>query len=342
MFIDRPENAVVLIPFRVWSQVEGDGEELMYMSPESRTQLIDISEVENDSISDFILMTGNELDNDTVTKLSELHSHGWERVIVPNWLNGTQQISALGYEVINRSKEGYPYWIWAAVGLKSIAFLTSGLTDGATHSELTINGGASSKQDAEKELRQTAIILSAGKLPVSAIVESTQTISPLLGKEFFNYSFIAGVFSMIGVGILIYLRYRRPSLVIPIMYTSVSEIVLTLGVASLISWNMDLSAIAGVIAAVGMGVNDQIIITDEVLMGEISESTKTYGFGARIKKAFSIIFTAAAAVVFSMLPLLGLGMGLLKGFAITTIIGVVIGITVTRPAYGEVINYMIE
>ncbi len=39
-----------------------------------------------------------------------------------------------------------------------------------------------------------------------------------------------------------------------------------------------------------------------------------------------------------MVPLWYMGFGALKGFAITTILGVFIGILITRPAYGRIIS----
>jgi len=39
-----------------------------------------------------------------------------------------------------------------------------------------------------------------------------------------------------------------------------------------------------------------------------------------------------------MVPLMSLGVGLVRGFAITTIIGVLIGVLITRPAYAKIIE----
>jgi len=54
----------------------------------------------------------------------------------------------------------------------------------------------------------------------------------------------------------------------------------------LINWNLDLAAIAGILAAVGTGVDDQIVITDEALKGaRVARNWKS-----RMKNAFFIIF----------------------------------------------------
>ena len=44
-----------------------------------------------------------------------------------------------------------------------------------------------------------------------------------------------------------------------------NEIIILLGFAALVGWNLDLAAIAGIIIAAGTGVDDQIVITDETL-----------------------------------------------------------------------------
>ena len=49
-----------------------------------------------------------------------------------------------------------------------------------------------------------------------------------------------------------------------------------------------------------------------------------------------------ATVVVAMIPLIFAGAGLLKGFAITTIIGVTIGVFITRPAYSDFVEVMMK
>ena len=149
------------------------------------------------------------------------------------------------------------------------------------------------------------------------------------------------------ISVIIFIRYRTPVLVVPIILTSLAELVLILGTASVINWNIDLAAIAGILAAIGTGVDDQIIITDEVLKGKKTTSRRT-GFQTRIKGAFFIIFAAAGTLIAAMLPLAYVGfsrgysgIGTLSGFAFTTIIGVLIGIFITRPVYAKFIELLV-
>jgi len=91
-------------------------------------------------------------------------------------------------------------------------------------------------------------------------------------------------------------------------------------------------SIAGIIAGMGTGVNDQIVILDE------SVSNLRISMKERIKRALFIIIGAFFTIVAAMLPLFWAGAGLLRGFALTTIIGVTVGILITRPAFAEVIR----
>ncbi len=188
-----------------------------------------------------------------------------------------------------------------------------------------------------KQMNKLQTILITGSLPVKIEIEKLDTISPVLGQEFIKNSFLAGFIAIIAVAAVIYIRYRRFKITIPIMITTISEVTLTLGVAALMQWSMDLASIAGIIAAVGTGVNDQIVITDEVLKGE-----QLLGWKERVKRAFFIIMAAYATTVAAMIPLWGAGAGLVRGFAVTTIIGVTVGVFITRPAYASMIDRILN
>lgn len=105
----------------------------------------------------------------------------------------------------------------------------------------------------------------------------------------------------------------------------------------LLSWTIDLPAIGGIIAAIGTGVDNMIVITDEAIMGEKTKKI-LYTIKDKIKRAFFIIFGSASTTIAAMIPLMSLGVGLVRGFAITTIIGVLIGVLITRPAYAKIIE----
>ncbi len=61
-----------------------------------------------------------------------------------------------------------------------------------------------------------------------------------------------------------------------------------------------------------------------------------------MKRAFAIILGAYFTAVVALLPIMWAGAGLLKGFAITTIIGISVGILITRPAFTDMVRRIEE
>ena len=176
-------------------------------------------------------------------------------------------------------------------------------------------------------------VLITGSLPFDLEIVKLDTISPVLGQNFTKNSFMVIMIALLGVALVIFIRYRSWKILIPMMVTSISEVVILLGFAGLMQWNLDMAAIAGIIAAVGTGVDDQIVIIDEIMKGKKDMHTN---WKARMKRAFFIIFAAYATVVVSMIPLWNAGAGLLRGFALTTIVGVTIGVFITKYAFAAV------
>ena len=161
------------------------------------------------------------------------------------------------------------------------------------------------------EMNRLQTILITGSLPFGLKIEKLDSISPLLGAAFIKNAFFVGFLAIIAVGIVVYVRFRRFKIMLPMMFTMMSEIYIILGVAALIGWRLDVVSIAGIIASVGTGVDDQIVVTDEVIRREERFSN----WKQRIKKAFFIIFVAYAATFVALLPLWNAGAGLMRGFA---------------------------
>ena len=188
------------------------------------------------------------------------------------------------------------------------------------------------------DMKRLQTVLITGSLPVKLEIKKIDAISPLLGEEFIRNALLLGALSVLSVAAVIYIRYRKWRIALPIIVTVVSELTILLGAAALIGWNIDLAAIAGIVIAVGTGVDHQIVITDETLRGQrIFQSWKQ-----RFKNAFFIIMGSYFSLVVAMLALFFAGAGLLKGFALTTIIGASIGVFITRPAFAAMVEILLN
>lgn len=191
------------------------------------------------------------------------------------------------------------------------------------------------------EAQDLSLHLRAGALPASLDIESgTSTyVSPTQGDHFKTSSIIIGLLAIFAVSLKVLYRYRDIRVAGPMVLTALSEVVILFGVASLLGYPIDLAVIGGFIAVIGTGIDDLIIIANEVLQKGDVNSERV--FQSRFKKAFWIIGAAALTAIIAMSPLMVLSLGDLRGFAIFTIIGVIIGVVITRPAYGDILQHLI-
>jgi preprotein translocase subunit SecD len=212
-------------------------------------------------------------------------------------------------------------------GSKTTQIAISGSGAGATREDAYDN--------AVGEMKQLQTVLITGSLPFKLKVEKLDTISPLLGEQFITTILIAGIAAILAVGVMIFIRYRNIKLSLAVLITSLSEVIIILGISALFSRNLDLPAIAGIIAAIGTGVDSQVIILDESRVSSLS-------LKERIKRALFIILGTYVTTLFALIPLMWAGAGLLKGFAIITIIGISVGVFITRPAFSEIVKRIVK
>lgn len=185
--------------------------------------------------------------------------------------------------------------------------------------------------DAINNMKHLQTVLITGSLPYKLEIMKIDIISPVLGKEFAKNLLLFGLFVFFVISIIIFVIYRKIKITLAVILTMFSEAVITLAIASLINWNLDAPSIAGIIAGMGTGVNDQIVILDEAV-------SKRGSLKERIKGALFIILGAFLTIIAAMIPLFWAGAGMLKGFALTTILGVSVGILITRPAFSEIVR----
>ncbi len=220
-----------------------------------------------------------------------------------------------------------------------------------------------------KKAKELYIHLREGALPVNVAVIGSGQVSAALGKQFMFQMVIAGIIALLTVAAMIFYRYRERRIVLPMVTTSASEVLMMLGIWALAGawagWRLDLASLAGIILVIGTGVDQLVIITDELIhsgdaasdssersikeraqaaaekSGAVVAPTSSKVYLARLSRAFTIVLGAAATTVVAMLPLLFMGFGALAGFALIISVGVILGTAIARPAYGRIIGYIL-
>ena len=345
IFIDRPQNTIILFS-------KGDYQLLSNFTKGGDTDRLFFDNTAIELIKDRARIPALELQDPekTFNELDTLQTEGYTKIV----LVGDE--SKIGDDIRNQLEEkGYaterydlgdssyidrlPEILSDLIGLQSSPRLDFD-TQGECVYQARITGSSPTLEEARSEVKQNQVLLTSGNLPVKLTLESKSTTPPTLGRKFLAYSLYTALVAVFAVALIIYLRYRRIEILLPVMATMIGDILIILGFAAFINWELDLPALAGILAAVGTGVDHQVIITDETL--KRSKSKKLVSMAERVRKAFFIIFTAAATITAAMLPLMIIGAGMLKGFAFTTLMGVLIGITISRPAYASLIEHILK
>jgi preprotein translocase subunit SecD len=213
---------------------------------------------------------------------------------------------------------------------------------GQETTQISIQGSGTGKTQeealkvAKEDMKKLQTILITGSMPYKLKIVKLDTISPTLGDEFTRLILLAGIGSILAVGLIVLVRYRKVKASLALLFTSFSEIIIILGIAALVKWNLDLPSIAGILATIGTGVDQQIVILDEARRG-VQSSLKD-----KMKRALFIIVSAYFTALVALLPLFWAGAGLFRGFAFTTLIGITAGVLISRPAFSDMIRAIEE
>lgn len=183
----------------------------------------------------------------------------------------------------------------------------------------TISGGGGFSLE---EARELALQLEGGALPVPVKIVENRTVGATLGQDSIRRSIYAGLAGLVLVLIFMIVYYRLPGIIADIaliIYT-----LLTLACFSLAGVTLTLPGIAGFILSIGMAVDANVLIfertREELRSGKSLYRSVESGF----YRAFSSILDSNVTTLIACAALFWLGSGLVKGFALTLAIGVIV------------------
>lgn len=193
-----------------------------------------------------------------------------------------------------------------------------------------ISGGGSGFQYEEAE--KMVNLLNAGALPVPSEIIQENTVGPTLGADSIEKSKFAGILGIGLVMIFMLIYYRLPGLVADIALVIYALILFS--IFKIVPVTLTLAGIAGFILSVGMAVDANILIfertKEELRAGRNLFTAINSGFD----RAFTSIFDSNMTTVLACVILYFLGTSVVKGFALTLSIGVIVSmftaITVTK------------
>lgn len=173
------------------------------------------------------------------------------------------------------------------------------------------------------EANELALLLRAGALPAKINIVSRQEISATLGRESVIMSIKALALGMILVCVFIIARYKWYG-VVGIVSLS-ANILCVLAFLSLFGSTLTLPGIAGIILTVGMAVDGNIIIYENI-RHFAEKLSKSEALNKAFENAQTSILDANITTVLSGVMLYEFGFGAIRGFALTLVIGVIFSV----------------
>ena len=165
-----------------------------------------------------------------------------------------------------------------------------------------------------------ALLLRSGALPAPLNILEERTVGPDLGED----SIKSGSFSLLIGFILVifYMIFKYRFLGIIADFALIINLVLLVGILSLLEATLTLPGIAGIILTVGMAVDANVLIFERIKEEMKTEKSNIHAFDIGYKKAQTTILDANITTLISAIILFFLGSGPVKGFAVTLGLGI--------------------
>ena len=169
---------------------------------------------------------------------------------------------------------------------------------------------------------ELANLISAGQLPFDLTVVEQSSVGATLGSKALETSLLAALIGILLILLFMLVMYRIPGLAADlalIFYVGLFVLVMQLcGV------NLTLAGVAGVILTIGMAVDANVIIFERVKEEIKAGKTVKAAVGAGFKRAFAAIIDSNITTLIAAVVLFVIGVGTVKGFAITLGLGIII------------------
>ncbi len=174
------------------------------------------------------------------------------------------------------------------------------------------------------EAKDLAIVLRAGSLPAPVKMLQNVTVGPSLGKDSIDAGRLAGIIgALLVIGFMI-IYYKVSGIIAD--FALILNILLLLGAMASLNATLTLPGIAGIILAIGIAVDSNVLMFERMREEIRSGKTPKAAIESGYKKAFWTIFDSHVTTLITALVLFQFGTGPIKGFAVTLSLGITINL----------------
>lgn len=157
-------------------------------------------------------------------------------------------------------------------------------------------------------------------------VRSVEFVGPTFGKELFEKGILALVYALIGVMIYVAFRFEW-KFSLGSVVALVHDVVITIGIFSLIGLEFTLPVLAALLAVIGYSLNDTIVVFDRIRENfrKLRDTETEETMNVSINQTLPRTILTSLTTLLVLIALYFYGGDALNGFAATLIIGVLIG-----------------
>jgi preprotein translocase subunit SecF len=161
----------------------------------------------------------------------------------------------------------------------------------------------------------------------SSKLRREESVGPKIGGELREKAFWAVFFAVIGMALYIWYAFRSLSYGIGAVVALIHDVVITIGVFSLLGKEFNLPIIAALLTIVGYSVNDTIIVSDRIRENVRKEGDFNFvnTVNKSLNQTLSRTILTSATTLLAVLLLLFFGGNVIHDFALALTIGVLIG-----------------
>jgi len=159
-----------------------------------------------------------------------------------------------------------------------------------------------------------------------AQLKSRSSVSSQVGDELRSDGTVAAVFVILGIGLYLWVRFER-RFAIAALATEVHDVLVTLGVLAITGREFDLTVLASVLAVIGYSINDKVVVFDRIreLFRLARKAEPVEVLNRSINSTLSRTIITSLFTAITMAALYFIGGSVVQGFAITMLIGILVG-----------------
>ena len=186
---------------------------------------------------------------------------------------------------------------------------------------ITSGNGMISGNFTFQEATDLALLLRSGALPTPLNVVEERTVGPDLGEDSIKSGITSLIVGFILVIIFMFYKYRLFGLVANTAL--IANLLMLIGILTILEATLTLPGIAGIILTVGMAVDANVLIFERIREELKSEKSIIHAFDSGYSKAKITVLDANITTLIAAIILFAFGSGPVKGFAITLGIGII-------------------